>query len=54
MTLSPTLGIAPLPSWRMVFETPMIADVRVKVRVLVIVDCESLVAAIRSCEVENM
>jgi hypothetical protein len=32
VTLSPALGMAPLPSLRTVFETPMIAVVLVKLR----------------------
>ena len=37
VTLSPTLGIAPSPSLRTVFVTPMIADVREKRRIVLVV-----------------
>lgn len=57
VTRSPTLGIAPLPSLRMVLVTPMAAEVREKLRivlvlVLVVVESDGL-ASLRSFDAEE-
>jgi hypothetical protein len=56
VTLSPTLGKAPLPSWRIVFETPIIAAGLEKLRAVdnVAILVEMIVEVIRRRECENM
>jgi hypothetical protein len=59
VTVSPLLGITPVPSRRIVLVTPMIADVRVKVRCAVgsaaLKEIRDVRCKIRSCGVrENM
>jgi hypothetical protein len=50
VTLSPTLGTAPLPSERIVLVTPMIAAVLEKFLVVAVESLGSLVADVRSEE----